>query len=106
MWKTLSNVGKTFCGISSLHKHTVKQPQQPRPRAPTNEKLEKYKFMLINIEPDADILDPGTFAFEMQEHEDGLSSYLGFEFNDYPAEVLCPPFASTNVATALQQQEG
>lgn len=61
--------------------------------------------MLINIEPDADILDPGTFAFEMQEHEDGLSSYLGFEFNDYPAEVLCPPFASTNVATALQQQQ-
>ena len=62
--------------------------------------------MLINIEPDADILDPGTFPFEMQEHEDGLSSYLGFEFNDYPAEVLCPPFASTNMATALQQQEG
>jgi len=80
-------------------------PQQPRPRAPTNEKLEKYKFMLINIEPDADIFDPGTFAFEMQEHEDGLSSYLGFEFNDYPAEVLCPPFPSTNVATALQQQQ-
>ena len=52
-----------------------------RPRAPTNEKLEKYKFMLINIEPDADILDPGTFPF-MQD------SYMGFDFNDYPAEVL------------------
>lgn len=39
--------------------------------------------MLINIEPDADIVDPGTFAL-MQE------SYLGFDFNDYPAEVLCP----------------
>lgn len=54
-----------------------------RPRAPTNEKLEKYKFMLINIEPDAEIVDPGTFAL-MQD------SYLGFDFNDYPAEVLCP----------------
>merc|ERR1711997_1036466 len=56
-----------------------------RPRAPTNEKLEKYKFMLINIEPDADILDPGTFALVDDEEED---SYLGFEFNDYPSEVL------------------
>ena len=54
-----------------------------RPRAPTNEKLERYKFMLINIEPDADVLDPGTFGL-MED------SYLGFEFNDYPAEVLCP----------------
>ena len=56
-----------------------------RGRAPTNEKLEKYKFMLINIEPDADILDPGTFALVDDEEED---SYLGFEFNDYPSEVL------------------
>lgn len=56
-----------------------------RARVPTNEKLEKYKFMLINIEPDADILDPGTFALVDDEEED---SYLGFEFNDYPSEVL------------------
>merc|ERR1712050_38702 len=75
------------------------QPQnQPRrPRAPTSEKLEKYKFMLINIEPDADILDPGTFALM---HDQDSSSYLGFEFNDYPAEVLCQPFHPTT-----QQQE-
>ena len=74
-------------------KPTPQQPQPLRPRAPTNEKLEKYKFMLINIEPDADILDPGTFAL-MHDSQDS-SSYLGFEFNDYPAEVLCPPFQPT-----------
>lgn len=62
---------------------TSATPTFVRPRAPTNEKLEKYKFMLINIEPDAEIVDPGTFAL-MQD------SYLGFDFNDYPAEVLCP----------------
>jgi len=75
-------------------KPTPQQPQPLRPRAPTNEKLEKYKFMLINIEPDADILDPGTFAL-MHDSQDS-SSYLGFEFNDYPAEVLYspPPFQS------------
>ena len=54
-----------------------------RPRAETNDKLEKYKFMLINIEQDEDILDPGTFGL-MED------SYLGFDFNDYPSEVLCP----------------
>lgn len=54
-----------------------------RSRAPTNEKLEKYKFMLVNIEPDADILDPGVFAL-MED------SYMGFDFNDYPSEVICP----------------
>merc|ERR1739844_416684 len=35
----------------------------------------------------------------MQDSQD-LSSYMGFEFNDYPAEVLCPPFHPTT-----QQQE-
>ena len=50
---------------------------------PTNDKLEKYKFLLVNIEQDEDILDPGTFGL-MED------SYLGFEFNDYPSEVLCP----------------
>ena len=76
--------------------HLQPQPQnQPhRPRAPTSEKLEKYKFMLINIEQDPDILDPGTFAL-MQESTQDSSSYMGFEFNDYPAEVLCPPFQPT-----------
>ena len=80
--------------------HLQPQPQnQPhRPRAPTSEKLEKYKFMLINIEDDPDILDPGTFAL-MQDSQDS-SSYMGFEFNDYPAEVLCPPFHPTT------QQQG
>ena len=37
----------------------------------------------VNIEQDEDILDPGTFGL-MED------SYLGFEFNDYPSEVLCP----------------
>ena len=87
---------------STKPRSSPQQPHQPlggggsglRPRAPTNEKLEKYKFMLINIEPDADILDPGTFAL-MHDSQD-QSSYLGFEFNDYPAEVLySPPFQST-----------
>lgn len=78
------------------------QPQPHRPRAPTSEKLEKYKFMLINIEPDADVLDPGTFAL-MQEQDS--SSYLGFEFNDYPAEVLCPPFHPTTKIAQQQQEE-
>ena len=59
------------------------KPYTSRPRAPTNDKLEKYKFLLINIEQDEDILDPGTFGL-MED------SYLGFEFNDYPSEVLCP----------------
>ena len=54
-----------------------------RPRAPTNEKLEKYKFMLVNIEQDADIVDPGVFAL-MDD------SYMGFSFTDYPSEVICP----------------
>jgi len=93
-------MGKLFHPSSRSPPPHQPQPQnQPhRPRAPTSEKLEKYKFMLINIEDDPDILDPGTFAL-MQDSQDS-SSYMGFEFNDYPAEVLCPPFHPTT-----QQQE-
>ena len=36
------------------------------------------------LEPDTDILDPGTFAL-VDDEED---TYLGFEFNDYPSEIL------------------
>ena len=67
-----------------------------RPRAPTSEKLEKYKFMLVNIEPDEEILDPASFAL-MQD------SYVGFEFNDYPAEVFCPV---ENLQQNYHQQPG
>jgi len=87
-------MNKLFHSTPTLSKNSKKSSEQDyenntsnfiRGRAPTNEKLEKYKFMLINIEPDADILDPGTFALVDDEEED---SYLGFEFNDYPSEVL------------------
>ena len=88
-------MNKLFHSTPTLSKNSKKSSEQQqlqdyenntiRGRAPTNEKLEKYKFMLINIEPDADILDPGTFALVDDEEED---SYLGFEFNDYPSEVL------------------
>ena len=80
-------MNKLFSSTPTLSKNSKKTEQENniRARAPTNEKLEKYKFMLINIEPDADILDPGTFALVDDEEED---SYLGFEFNDYPSEVL------------------
>merc|ERR1712223_2045309 len=102
---------------STKPRSSPQQPHQPlggsdglRPRAPTNEKLEKYKFMLINIEPDADILDPGTFALEDDEEED---SYLGFEFNDYPSEVLyssyqhhpIPPPHPSAAASALSAEK-
>ena len=39
---------------------------------------------LFFLEPDTDILDPGTFAL-VDDEED---TYLGFEFNDYPSEIL------------------
>ena len=91
-------MNKLFHSTPTLSKNSKKYEQQQqvedenensnfRGRAPTNEKLEKYKFMLINIEPDADILDPGTFALAVDGDEEE-DSYLGFEFNDYPSEVL------------------
>ncbi len=68
---------------------------QIRPRAPTNENLEKYKFLLVNIEPDADILNPGTFPLQFEDGGDENNSYIGFDFNDYPAEVFCQPEESS-----------
>jgi len=76
-------MSKLFHSTPTLKRKSEDVKPYTRPRAPTNDKLEKYKFLLINIEQDSDILDPGTFGLL----ED---SYLGFEFNDYPSEVLCP----------------
>ena len=84
-------INKLFHSTPSLTKK-----EYIRPRAETNDKLEKYKFMLINIEPDADILDPGTFGLDIDEEED---SYLSFEFNDYPSEVLYSSYTPHPIPT-------
>ena len=77
-------MSKLFHSTPTLKRRNIEEVKPyTRPRAPTNDKLEKYKFLLINIEQDDDILDPGTFGL-MED------SYLGFDFNDYPSEVLCP----------------
>lgn len=74
---------------------------KPIQRVPTNERLEKYKFMLVGIEPD-DSLDPGTFGLDP---EDGMS-YIGLEFTDYPSEIFCPSplTVETEVASQLERR--
>jgi len=48
------------------------------PNRKTNEKLEKFKFLLVNLEDDAEVLDPGDFGVS--------GDYVGCHFNDYPDE--------------------
>jgi hypothetical protein len=48
----------------------------------TNEKLEKFKFLLVNIEEDADMLDTGEFGV--------TGDYVSCALDDYPDEVLFP----------------
>lgn len=47
-----------------------------------NEKLEKFKFMLVNLEEDDDMLDPAEFGID--------GDYIGMEFSDYPEDENAP----------------
>lgn len=45
----------------------------------TNEKLEKFKFLLVNLEEDEEVLDPGEFGV--------MGDYTACHFEDYPYRV-------------------
>ena len=45
----------------------------------TNEKLEKFKFLLVNLEEDEEVLDPGEFGV--------MGDYTACHFEDYPYGV-------------------
>ena len=45
----------------------------------TNEKLEKFKFLLVNLEEDEEMLDPGEFGV--------IGDYTACHFEDYPYGV-------------------
>jgi len=46
------------------------------PNRKTNEKLEKFKFLLVNLEDNEEVLDPGEFGVS--------GDYVGCHFEDYP----------------------
>ena len=48
------------------------------PNRKTNEKLEKFKFLLVNLEDDEEVLDPGEFGVS--------GDYVDCHFDDYPDE--------------------
>ena len=48
------------------------------PNRKTNEKLEKFKFLLVNLEDDKEVLDPGEFGVS--------GNYVSCHIDDYPDE--------------------
>ena len=84
--KVFSGGGRS--GGSSTTAALVASRSNAKVQLSDNEKLEKFKFMLVNIEEDKDLLDPGSFGLESGD-------YVPCQFDDYPEEV----FANDNPST-------
>jgi len=72
-------LGKAYFAKKEEEEGAQDRSTWPKKRA-DNEKLDKFKFLLVNIEEDEDLLDPATFGV--------LGEYKGLDFDDYPPEVL------------------
>ena len=64
---------------------------EPPPKSVTNDKLERFKFLLVNIEEAEDMLDPGEFGA-------GSGEMVQCEFDDYPDQVFSYPINNDDVA--------
>ncbi len=53
---------------------------EPPPKGINNEKLEKFKFLLVNIEEDEDMMEPGEFGVS--------GDFARCDFDDYPDQVF------------------